>query len=95
MSIDAPLLIYDLHWQNQKNMRQNILFRRTAWAQPMHMTHIMHTWGGVQLWKATWNSYVQSPTFVAREMSNDKFIIPKPVLPLASKWWVTHYPKVT
>ena len=29
---------------------------------------------------------VRSPTFVAREMSNDWFIIAEPVLPLASKW---------
>ena len=61
----------------------------------MHMPHIMHTWGGVQLRRAAWDSYVQSPTFVARETSNDRYTIPKPVLPLASKWWVTHYPRVT
>ena len=63
-------------------------------AQPTHTTHITHTWGGVQLRRATWDSYVRSPTFVARETSIDLFTILEPVLPLASKWQVTHYPKV-
>ena len=55
----------------------------------------MHTWGEVQLWRVAWDSYVRSPTFVAREISNDRFTIPEPVLPLTRKWRVTHYPKVT
>ena len=59
------------------------------------MTHITHTWGGVQLRRVTWDSYVQNPTFVTRETSNDRFTILEPVLPLASKWRVTHYPRVT
>ena len=66
-----------------------------VWAQPMHMTHITHTWGGVQLRRVVWDSYVRSPTFVAQETSNYRFIMPWLILPLASKWWVTHYPIVT
>ena len=66
-----------------------------ARAQPTHTTHIMHTWGGVQLRRAVWDLYVQIPTFVARKMNNDRFIILEPIFPLASKWQVTCYPKVT
>jgi len=64
------------------------LFRCTAQAQPTHTTHITHTWGGVQHRRAAWDSYVQNPTFVTQETSNDKFTIPESVLPLASKWQV-------
>ena len=32
---------------------------------------------------------------VAQETSNDKFTITEPILPLASKWRVTHYPLIT
>ena len=39
-----------------------------ALAQSMHMTHITHTWGKVQLQGVTWDSYVRSPTFVAWAM---------------------------
>ena len=42
-----------------------------------------------------WNSYVRSPTFVTWETSNDRFTILEPVLSIASKRWVTHYPRVT
>ena len=66
-----------------------------AQAQPMHITHITHTWGRVQLQRVAWDLYIRNPTFVAQETSNDIFTIPKPVLTLASKWRVTHYPKVT
>ena len=41
------------------------------------------------------DSYVWSPSFVAWEMSNDRFTVPEPVLPLVSKCRVTTYPKVT
>ena len=58
-------LICELRYRNQKNKRQNILFRCTAQAQPMHTTHITHTWGGVQHRRALWDSYVRIPTFVA------------------------------
>ena len=61
----------------------------------MYTTHITHTWGGVQLRRVAWDSYVWNPTFVAQETSNDRFTIPEPVLPLASKWQVTRYPRVT
>ena len=40
-------------------------------------------------------SYVRIPTFIAWETSNDKFTIPEPVLAIASKRRVTHYPKVS
>ena len=49
----------------------------------------------VQLWRVAWDLNVRSPNFVARETSNDRFIILAPVLPLARKWRVTHYPRVT
>ena len=39
--------------------------------------------------------YVWIPAFIAQEMSNNRFTIPKLVLPIASKMRVTHYPKVT
>ena len=81
-------------WWNQKNKRQNILFRRTTQAQPTHMTQITHTWCRVQLWKAVRDSYVWIPNFVARETSNDRFAIPEPILPIASKMKVTYYPRV-
>ena len=35
------------------------------------------------------------PPLLPREMSNGKFTIPEPVLAIASKRRVTHYPKVT
>ena len=60
----------------------------------MHTTHITHTWGGVQLRKVAWDSYVLIPTFFAREMSNDKFAILELVLLIASKRQVTRYPRV-
>jgi len=66
-----------------------------ARVQPMHTTHNMHTWGGVLLRRVAWDSYVRIPTFFAQETSNDKFTIPKPVLPIASKRRVTCYPRVT
>ena len=72
-----------------------VLFQCMARAQPTHTTHIMHTWGGVQLQRVAWDLYVRIPTFVAREMSNDKFTILEPVLPISSKRRVTHYPRVT
>ena len=71
------------------------MFQRKVRAQPTHMTHIMHTWGGVQLWRAAWDSYVWILTFVARVTSNDRFTTAKPVLLIASKMQVTHYPRVT
>jgi len=39
--------------------------------------------------------YVQIPTFVVWETINDKFAIPLPILPIASKRRVTHYPRVS
>ena len=60
-------------------------------AQPMHMTHILHTWGRVQLWRVAWDSYVWISTFVAQETSNDRFTILEHVLPIASKRRVIHY----
>jgi len=66
-----------------------------AQTQPTHTIHIMHTWGEVQLRRVAWDSYVRSPAFVAQDTSNDRFTVPKPVLPLASKWRVTHNPRVT
>ena len=62
-----------------------------TYAQPMHTTHIMHTWRNVQLWRVTWDSYVWISTFVAQEMSNERFTILEPVLPIASKRRVIHY----
>ena len=41
----------------------------------MHSMQITHIWGEVQLWRATWDSYVRSPTFIAQEASNDRFTI--------------------
>ena len=66
-----------------------------ARAQPMHMAYNMHTWGGVQLHRVVWDSYVLTPTFVAWETSNEKFTILELVLPITSKSQVTHYPRVT
>ena len=40
-------------------------------------------------------SYVWIPTYVAQETRNDRFVILEPILPIASKRWVTHYPRVT
>ena len=51
----------------------------------MHMAHSMHTWGKVQRRRVMWDTYVQIPTFVAQKMSNDRFTIPEPVLPISSK----------
>ena len=50
-----------------------------------------------QLCRITWDLYlsVRSPTNVTRETSNDRFTIQGRSLPIASKRWVTHYPKVT
>jgi len=59
------------------------------------MAHNTHTWGRVQLHRITWDSYVQIPTFIAREMSNERFTIPEPILPIVSKRRVMHYPRVT
>ena len=61
----------------------------------MHMVNNTHIWGRVQLRRVTWYLYVQSPTGVTQETSNDKFTIQEPDLPIASKGQVTHYPKVT
>jgi len=66
-----------------------------AWALPTYTTHITHTWGGVQLQRAVWDSDVRSPTFVAWETSNNRYTILEPVLTLVSKWRVTHYLIVT
>jgi len=77
-----------------KRIRDNILFRHTVQDQPMHTTHITHTWGGVQLRKVAWDSYVLIPTFFSREISNDKFAILELVLLIASKRQVTRYPRV-
>ena len=55
----------------------------------------MNTWGGVQLCRVMWDSYVRIPIFVTREISNNRFIILEPILLIASKRWVTHYPRVT
>ena len=51
--------------------------------------------GEVQLHRVAWDSYVQIPTFVTREMSNNRFTIQESILPIVSKRRVTHYPKVT
>ena len=66
-----------------------------ARAQPMHTTQNTHTWGGVQLHRVAWDSYVWISTFVAWETSNNKFTIPLPILPIANKRQVTYYPRVT
>ena len=71
------------------------MFQRTAWAQPTHTTNNMHTWGGVQLRRVTWDSYARIPTFITQEISNDMFTLQEPVLPIASKRQVTQYPRVT
>ena len=42
-----------------------------------------------------WDLYARIPTFVTQEMSNDRFTLQEPVLPIASKRQVTHYPRVT
>ena len=56
----------------------------------MHMAHNTHTWGGVQLHRVAWDSYVQIPTFFGQEMSNDKFTIPEPIFQLQAKSeWLT------
>ena len=55
----------------------------------------MNTWGRVQLCRVMWDSYVRIPIFVTREISNNRFIILEPILLIASKRWVTHYPRVT
>ena len=41
----------------------------------MHTTYIMHKWGGMRLRRVVLDSYVRIPTFVAWEMSNDKYTI--------------------
>ena len=64
-------------------------------AQPTHTTHNTHTWGGVKLRRVAWDSYVQTPTFVTWEMSNNRLTTPELVLPIASKMRVTHHPRVT
>ena len=61
----------------------------------MHTANNMHTWGRVQLRRITWDLYVQSPTSVTQEMSDNSFTIQEPGLPIASKRQVTHYPRVT
>ena len=61
----------------------------------MHMTNNKHTWGGVQLHIVAWDLYNRNPTSVTRATSNDRFTIQEPILPIASKRWVTHYPRVT
>ena len=70
-----------------------------VWLGPNPHTQLManntHTWGGVQLCRVVWDSYVRSPTFVTWETSNDRFTILEPVLSIVSKRWVTHYPRVT
>ena len=60
----------------------------------MHTTHIIHG-VGYNSEELHGISYVQIPTFVAREMRTDRFAIPEHVLPIASKRRVTHYPRVT
>ena len=59
------------------------------------MTNSTHTWGGVQLHIVAWDLYNRNPTSVTRATSNDRFTIQEPILPIASKRWVTHYPRVT
>ena len=59
------------------------------------MANNTYKWGGVQLRKVAWDLYVRIPTFVTKETSNDRFTIQEPVLLIASKRQVTHYPKVT
>ena len=44
--------------------------------------------------KLRWISYVQISTFVAQDMRSNKFALPELVLPIVSKRWVTHYPRV-
>ena len=39
--------------------------------------------------KVTWDSYFRIATFVTWEMSNDRFTIPKPILPIANKRQLT------
>ena len=58
----------------------------------MHMAHNMHTWGRVQCCRVMSDLYV---TFVAQKMSNDRFAILEPILPIVSRRRVTHYPRVT
>ena len=61
----------------------------------MHIENNTHTWGGVQLCRVAWDSYVRSPTGVIQETSNNRFTIQEPSLTIASKRQVTHYPRVT
>ena len=56
-----------------------------AWAQPTHTANNMHTWGGVQLQRVAWDSYIQSPTGVTKKTSNDRSIIQEPSLPIAKQ----------
>ena len=59
-----------------------------------HGTHHAYIGRGA-ICKVTWDLYVRIPTFVAWEMSNDRFTILESILPIASKRRVTHYPRVT
>ena len=60
----------------------------------MYTTHNLDKWGGVQLCRVAWDSYVRISTFVAWESSNDKFTILEPISLIARKNGVTHYPRV-
>ena len=90
-----PLFWFVIFANRIKRIRDNIFFRCMARAQPTHMAYNMHTWGRVQLRRVAWDLYVQIPTFVAREKSNNKFTILEPVLLIASKRWVSYYPRVS
>ena len=93
------LLFWFMSFTNEIKRIRDKTFCFDVWLGPNPRTQLManntHTWGGVQLCRVVWDSYVRSPTFVTWETSNDRFTILEPVLSIVSKRWVTHYPRVT